>query len=67
MMVIIDEISMVAPDTLYKVHRRMVEICQMEDMFGDRAVMLVGGMFLKKKEFGLNKKYFISNIDCCTL
>ena len=48
-MVIIDEISMVGPDTLYKVHRRMVEICQMEDMFGDRAVMFVGGKYVSKE------------------
>ena len=55
MMVIIDEVSMVGPDTLYKVHRRMVEICQMEDMFGDRGVMFVGGM--SQNEFFTTKRF----------
>ena len=42
MVVIIDEMSLLAADFFYNVHRRMVEIFYCKDMFGDRGVMLVG-------------------------
>ena len=41
MVVIIDEMSLLAADFFYNVHRRMVEIFYCKDMFGDRGVMLV--------------------------
>ena len=44
MVVIIDEMSLVGADFFYNVHRRLVDILQMEDMFADRGVMLVGDL-----------------------
>lgn len=44
MMVIIDEMSLVAADMFYNMHRRLVEILYLTEMFGDRAVMLVGDL-----------------------
>ena len=44
MMVIIDEMSLVGADFFYSVHRRLVEVLQIDDMFGDRGVMLVGDL-----------------------
>ena len=44
MMVIVDEMSLVGADFFYTVHRRLVEILQIEDMFADRGVMLVGDL-----------------------
>ena len=44
MMVIIDEMSLVAADMFYTIHKRLVEILFLKDMFADRAVMLVGDL-----------------------
>ena len=44
MVVIIDEMSLLAADFFYNVHRRMVEIFFSKEMFGDRGVMLVGDL-----------------------
>ena len=44
MMVIIDEMSLVAADMFYTVHKRLVEILYLKDMFADRGVMLVGDL-----------------------
>ena len=44
MAVIIDEMSMVGSDYFYNVHRRLVEILQIDEMFADRGVMLVGDL-----------------------
>ena len=43
-MVIIDEMSLVAADMFYHIHKRLVEILYLKDMFADRAVMLVGDL-----------------------
>ena len=44
MVVIIDEMSMVSPDTLYNVHRRLTEITRCDDLMGDRGFLLVGDL-----------------------
>ena len=44
MLVIIDEMSLVASDMFYAMHRRLVEILHLKDMFADRGVMLVGDL-----------------------
>ena len=44
MMVIIDEMSLIAADMFYNIHRKFVEILHLRDMFADRAVMLVGDL-----------------------
>ena len=44
MVVIIDEMSMVSPDTLYNVHRRLTEITRCDDIMGDRGFLLVGDL-----------------------
>ena len=44
MMVIIDEMSLIAADMFYHVHKRLVEILYLKDVFADRAVMLVGDL-----------------------
>ena len=44
MVVIIDEMSLVAADFFYNIHRRLVEILYLKDMFADRACMLVGDL-----------------------
>ena len=44
MLVIIDEMSLVAADMFYTIHKRLVEILFLKDMFADRAVMLVGDL-----------------------
>ena len=44
MLVIIDEMSLVAADMFYHIHKRLVEILYLKDMFADRAVMLVGDL-----------------------
>ena len=44
MMVIIDEMSLIAADMFYTIHRRLVEILYLKDIFADRAVMLVGDL-----------------------
>ena len=43
-MVIIDEMSLVAADMFYNIHKRLVEILYVKEMFADRAVMLVGDL-----------------------
>ena len=40
----LDEMSLLAADFFYNVHRRFVEILQQTDMFADRGVMLVGDL-----------------------
>jgi hypothetical protein len=42
--VIIDEMSMVHSDTLYKIHVRLCEIFQTDDIFGNIGVILVGDL-----------------------
>ena len=44
MMVIIDEMSLVAADMFYTIHKRLVEILYLKEMFADRGVMLVGDL-----------------------
>ena len=36
--------SLVGPDTFYNVHRRLVDILQMDELFADRAILLVGDL-----------------------
>ena len=43
-LVIIDEMSLVAADFFYNIHRRFVEILHSTEMFADRSVMLVGDL-----------------------
>ena len=40
----LDEMSLLAADFFYNIHRRFVEILHLPDMFADRAVMLVGDL-----------------------
>jgi hypothetical protein len=42
--VIVDEISMLDSDMLYKIHRRLVDIFQCRDPFGGMSVILVGDL-----------------------
>lgn len=44
MVIIIDEMSLIASDLFHNIHRRMVEILYSKEMFGDRGVMLVGDL-----------------------
>ena len=44
MVIIIDEISLIASDFFHNIHRRMVEILYSKEMFGDRGIMLVGDL-----------------------
>ena len=44
MCIIIDEMSMVGADFFYYIHKRMVEITRSEDLFGNRALLLVGDL-----------------------
>ena len=44
MEVIVDEMSFVAADFFYNIHRRLVEILYINEMFGDRGVLLVGDL-----------------------
>ena len=43
-LVIIDELSMVSSDMLYKISQRLCEIFVSEDYFGGKAVLLVGDL-----------------------
>ena len=43
-MVIIDEISMINSDFLYKIHRRLCEIFQSDDVFANKSIILVGDL-----------------------
>ena len=43
-LLIIDEVSMVKPDTLYQVHERLIEVKQSKELFGGVAVLLVGDL-----------------------
>ena len=40
----VDEVSMLAPDKLYDIHRRMCEIFISQDPFADKALMFVGDL-----------------------
>ena len=47
-MIIIDEMSMVSADDLYKIHHRMVDIFNNNEPFGGISVMFVGDMLQLK-------------------
>ena len=40
----VDEVSMLAPDKLYDIHKRMCEIFISQDPFADKAIMFVGDL-----------------------
>ena len=42
--IIIDEISLLGADTLFKIHLRLGEIFKNEELFGGRSVILVGDL-----------------------
>lgn len=44
MMVIIDEMSLIASDMFYNIHRRLVEVLYLKGMFAERGVLLVGDL-----------------------
>ena len=66
MLIIIDEMSLVASDFFYNIHRRFVEILHLTDMFADRAVMLVGDLLqippVRNQRHG--KTYSINLFKC---
>ena len=43
-LIIIDEMSMVDSDKLYKIHRRLMEVFQSEDLFANVGIILVGDL-----------------------
>ena len=43
-LVIIDEVSLVSADMLFRVHRRLSEIFQCEDLFANKSIVLVGDL-----------------------
>ena len=43
-LVIIDEMSLVGADFLYHLHKRFVEVCRNQDVFGNKAMLLVGDL-----------------------
>ena len=43
-LIIIDEMSMVDSDKLYKIHRRLCEIFQSDDLFANIGIILVGDL-----------------------
>ena len=47
-LVIIDEISFLKPDMLYKIHMRLCEIFQTKAPFGGKAILLVGDLLQVK-------------------
>ena len=51
-LIIIDELSMVSADVLYKLHLRLCEIFQSEEMFGDKGIILVGDLMQLKPIMG---------------
>ena len=58
-LVIIDEMSLLAADFFYNIHRRMTEIFFSKDVFGDRAVMLVGDLLQIPPVCNTNHSKFI--------
>ena len=44
MCVIIDEMSLIGADFFYYIHKRMVEVTRNEEIFGNRAMLLVGDL-----------------------
>ena len=43
-LIIVDEMSMVTSDFLYKMHYRLAEIFQSDDLFANKSVLLVGDL-----------------------
>ena len=43
-LIIVDEMSLMKSDMLYKIHRRLCEIFQSEDIFANKSVILVGDL-----------------------
>ena len=43
-LIIIDEMSMVDSDKLYKIHKRLCEIFQSDDLFANVGIILVGDL-----------------------
>ena len=43
-LIIIDEYSLLAVDLLYKIHKRLVEIFQCDDLFANKSIILVGDL-----------------------
>jgi ATP-dependent DNA helicase PIF1 len=43
-LIIVDEMSMLSSDMLYKIHRRLCEIFQTYDLFGGKSMILVGDL-----------------------
>ena len=50
-LIIIDEMSMVDSNKLYKIHRRLCEIFQSEDLFANIGIVLVGDLLQVILEF----------------
>jgi hypothetical protein len=43
-LIIIDEVSMLSADMLYKIHRRLCEVLQSHDLFAGKSIVLVGDL-----------------------
>lgn len=43
-LIIIDEFSLLAVDMLYRIHKRLVEIFQCDDLFANKTIILVGDL-----------------------
>ena len=43
-LIIVDEMSMVDSDKLYKIHKRLCEIFQSDDLFANVGIILVGDL-----------------------
>ena len=51
-LIIIDEMSMISCDLLYMIHKRLCEIFVSEDLFGGKALLLVGDLMQLRPIFG---------------
>ena len=59
--VIIDEISFIKPDMLYKIHLRLCEVFQTKELFGGRTIIAVGDLLqvnYYKLVFQISIKHF---------
>ena len=46
--IIVDEMSLMKSDMLYKIHRRLCEVFQSEDLFANKSIILVGDILQLK-------------------
>ena len=59
-LIIVDEMSMVDSDKLYKIHRRLCEVLQYEltDLFANVGIVLVGDLLQVRRNLHFLKKGF---------